>query len=586
MADGTLVFDTKLDSTGLSTGLSKVGGVAKGALGAVAAVGTAAVAAGAAIVNNSKEVAAYGDEVDKMSQKVGMSAKAYQEWDYVMQISGTEMSSMTTGLKTLTNKLDDARNGSDKAQAMFKQLGLSMSDMQNMSREEVFSAVITGFQGMADSTERAALANDLFGKSGQELAPLFNTSAEETQKLIEEVNKLGGVMSDDAVKASAAFQDQMTALSTSFDGLKRNMSAEFLPAITEVMGGLTDIFSGDYTSGMDKISKGIEDLVKKISDAIPKILETGAKIIETLAKSILDNIPTILPALVDLVMSIAKMIVENLPLLIETGLQIILELAKGIAEALPDLVPEIVDVVITIAETLIDNIDLLIDAAIELIMGLAEGLIKALPRLIEKIPEIIQKLIEGLIKNAPKLIEASIQLMIALGKGLVQAIPQIIKMIPQIITAIVGAFKNVWPQLKEAGLNLIKGLGEGIMNAKDWLVRKVKDLCSNALGAIKSFFGIASPSKKFKWIGEMCVEGMAEGLEDMDNLADGVTASLGNISANVSGGNVGTATNGGIAGAVAAVLEGMGVYMDGRAVGQVTAESVNDTLGRFAVRRA
>ena len=140
--------------------------------------------------------------------------------------------------------------------------------------------------------------------------------------------------------------------------------------------------------------------------------------------------------------------------------------------------------------------------------------------------------------------------------------------------------------MKEAGLNLIKGLGEGIANAKDWLISKIKSLCNNALGAIKSFFGIASPSKKFKWIGEMCVEGMAEGLEDMDNLADGVTASLGNITANVSGGNVGAATNGGLASAVAQVLEGMGVYMDGRAVGQVTAESVNDTLGRFAVRRA
>ena len=586
MADGTLVFDTKVDNTGLETGLSKVGTVAKGALGAVAAVGTAAVAAGAAIVNNSKEVAEYGDNIDKMSQKVGMSAKAYQEWDYVMQISGTEMSSMTTGLKTLTNKLDDAKNGSDKAQEMFKKLGLSMEDVQNMSREEVFSAVITGFQGMADSTERAALANDLFGKSGQELAPLFNTSAEETQKLIEEVNNLGGVMSDDAVKASAAFQDQLTALTTSFEGLKRNLSAEFLPAITEVMGGLTDIFSGNYDEGLNEISKGIEDLVNKISAAIPKILQTGAKIIETLAKSILDNIPSMLPALVDLVMSIAKMIIENLPLLIETGLQIILELAKGIAEALPDLVPEIVDVVITIAETLIDNVDLLIDAAIALILGLAEGLINALPRLIEKLPEIVIKIAQGIIQNAPKLMEASLQLMIMLGKGLIQAIPQVVKMIPQVITGIVNAFRDGLPKFREAGLNMIKGLGEGISGAKDWLARKVKELCNNALGTIKSFFGIASPSKKFKWIGEMCVEGMEEGFEGMDSLADGVTASLGNIRANVSGGNVTTATNGGLASAVAEILEGMGVYMDGRAVGQVTAESVNDTLGRFAVRRA
>ena len=111
-------------------------------------------------------------------------------------------------------------------------------------------------------------------------------------------------------------------------------------------------------------------------------------------------------------------------------------------------------------------------------------------------------------------------------------------------------------------------------------------MASGFYDSVVKFLGIASPSKEFKWIGTMCVEGMEEGLDGMDSLADGVTASLGNITANVSGGNVGRATNGGIAGAVSAVLEGMGVYMDGRAVGQVTASSVNETLGRFAVRRA
>ena len=99
------------------------------------------------------------------SNYITNNTKSYQEWDYVMKICGTEMSSMTTGLKTLTNKLDDAKNGSESAQAMFAALGISMEDMQKMSREDLFKASIAGLQKMGDSTERAALANDLFGKS-------------------------------------------------------------------------------------------------------------------------------------------------------------------------------------------------------------------------------------------------------------------------------------------------------------------------------------------------------------------------------------------------------------------------------------
>ena len=40
-----------------------------------------------------------------------MSAQAYQEWDYVLGQSGVEITSMTTGLKTLTNQISKAKNG-------------------------------------------------------------------------------------------------------------------------------------------------------------------------------------------------------------------------------------------------------------------------------------------------------------------------------------------------------------------------------------------------------------------------------------------------------------------------------------------
>lgn len=103
---------------------------------------------------------------------------------------------------------------------MFAQLGISLDDLNNMSREDVFGAAITGFQNMADSTERAALANDLFGKSGQELTPLFNTSVQETQEMIQAVNDLGGVMSNDAVKAAADFEDNLQDMQTAFTGIK------------------------------------------------------------------------------------------------------------------------------------------------------------------------------------------------------------------------------------------------------------------------------------------------------------------------------------------------------------------------------
>ena len=101
---------------------------------------------------------------------------------------------------------------------------------------------------MSDSTERAALANDLFGKSGQNLAPLFNMTADETQGLIDKANDLGMVMSDEGVKGSANFTDAMTTLSGTITGLKNNLMTQFMPSLTEVTEGLAEAFSGKGTA--------------------------------------------------------------------------------------------------------------------------------------------------------------------------------------------------------------------------------------------------------------------------------------------------------------------------------------------------
>ena len=250
-------FGKKL-KTGLGTA-AKAGGIAIGAI----ATGTAAL--GTAMVKGAGEVASYGDNIDKMSQKMGISAQAYQEWDAIMQHSGTTIDGMQRGMITLSKA---AETGSDA----FAKLGLSQEDVASMNQEELFAATIKGLQGMEEGSERAVLAQQLLGGAAKELGPLLNTSAEETEAMRQRVHELGGVMSDDAVKAAAAYQDSLQDMTTSFDGLKRGLFANFMPGITEVMQGITDIFSGDPDSGVGKVSTGISNLIKRISEGMPKLL--------------------------------------------------------------------------------------------------------------------------------------------------------------------------------------------------------------------------------------------------------------------------------------------------------------------------
>lgn len=237
---------------------SSFGSSIKNAGKTIAKAGAAIAGVGGTLFAFANNAAGNADEIDKMSQKLGLSAKAYQEWDYVMQISGTDINSMSTGLKTLTNKFDDAKNGTASSIEMFEKLGLSMEDIKDLSREDLFSTVIYAFQDMEDSAERAALANDLFGRSGQELAPLFNTTADETKRLIGEVNDLGGIMSDDAVKDGAAFKDSLTALKTAFTGASNELAKELMPKITDFIKKITQFIK---EGGLQKIIDNFKKLI-------------------------------------------------------------------------------------------------------------------------------------------------------------------------------------------------------------------------------------------------------------------------------------------------------------------------------------
>lgn len=513
--------ESKSKSTG-SKIASALGGAAKVGAAAMAAIGTSAVAAGAALVNGTKGVAEYGDNIDKMSQKMGMSAEAYQEWDAIMQHSGTSIESLQGSMKTMSNQ-------AEKNAEEFQKLGISQEELASLSKEDLFSKVITGLQGMEEGTERTAIASKLLGRGAVELGALLNTSAEDTEAMRQRVHELGGVMSDDAVKAAAAFQDQLQDMQTSFQGLSRNMLSEFMPSITEVMSGFTEIFSGNGEGGISTVTNGVNMLVDNISQAIPQLLQVGSNIIVTLGTAIANNLPTLLTAGTQAIITIIKGIVQNLPQIVKAGVEAIVSLAQGISESLPQLIPAIVDAVIMIAEVLIDNIDVLIDAGIQIMTALIDGLIEAEPKLIEKMPELLEKMAKAIISGAVKLGSAMIKLAGVMIKNFVSKIPDYAKAAVKIIDVITNALLGAVGGLIKIGVQLVQGIWSGIISATSWLKSKITGWVGNVVSFLKNLFGIHSPSTVMRdVIGKNLALGVWAGWDD-ENPIDRINSDIATI---------------------------------------------------------
>ncbi|NCC45312.1 MAG: phage tail protein, partial [Clostridia bacterium] len=265
----------------------KLGSIVKGigvAIGAaMAAIGTAAVAAGKKLYDMANDAAAAGDEIDKASQRIGLSRKGYQEWDYVLSQNGASISTLENGMKKLNNTVDDAINGSTSATDKFRRLGISMEDLQGKSREEVFEMTVRGLQGIADEGEKAAIANDLLGNSSVELAALLNQTAESTEDLKNKASELGLVMSDKSIDAAVEYTDAMDNLTRSFTGVKNNITSQLLPGFTMILDGLTGLITGQEGAA-EQLKAGAKETVDQIAVILPQILDVVTGLIAAIAE--------------------------------------------------------------------------------------------------------------------------------------------------------------------------------------------------------------------------------------------------------------------------------------------------------------
>lgn len=208
-----------------------------------------------------KKTADYGDRIDKMSQKIGMSAKSFQEWDYIMSQNGGNVESLQMGFKTLTTQINNVQKGSKDSINAFKQLGINVKDAngQLRSQDEIFNESVRALQKMEKGTKRDAIAQQLFGRAVLDMKPLLNQEAEAIDELREKANKLGLIISKEDI-------DNAVILKDTFDTFSRAFQARFATVMMKVMPVFT------------KILEKVTPLIKFITD---KIIDLGRQMVST-----------------------------------------------------------------------------------------------------------------------------------------------------------------------------------------------------------------------------------------------------------------------------------------------------------------
>lgn len=415
--------DSAGQSAGSTFGSSFGSKMKSGLLMAGAGLAAFGATAGVALGKSISDVSKYGDHVDKMSQKIGMSREGFQKWDYVLNRAGTSIDSMAPVMKKLSTS---AVENSDA----FQKLGISQEEVASMSQEELFGRTIEALSGMEEGAERTALASKLLGKGASELAPLINGGTEAIEEQMKMAEEYGMVMSDDAVKASADFVDAQTTLQGTLTGLKNKVTADFLPAATDVVNGLAMMASGDFMGGFELIKEGVGEFIGNIASKVPEMISKGGEMLAGFIQGLTEKIPELATSAAEAIRSFAEGFGQDseggMELIAKAG-EMMVALGSALMDAAGVLIPAVVELIwnffaetdwiglaLSVGQAVFDGFSEIFPQAVEFVGQVVADIMDALGfhGLAEDVRtcfEDIQKKITGPIESARDLVDKAVE---------------------------------------------------------------------------------------------------------------------------------------------------------------------------------
>lgn len=236
----TAVDQTRSAFDSIRGNLAKLGDESNRVKGLLAGLGVSLSVAGFATMIKSAIDAA--DQLNKLSQKIGISVEALSTLRFAAQLSDVSLDTLQKGIKGLSQNIAEATTGVGDGAQVFEALGISVknADGSMKSTEAVLLQVADVFANLEDGAVKTALAVKLFGKSGMDMIPFLNQGAAGITQLTAEAERLGLKLTTETARSAEAFNDNLTALKASSSSLGIALARDFLPELTNITNAMRE----------------------------------------------------------------------------------------------------------------------------------------------------------------------------------------------------------------------------------------------------------------------------------------------------------------------------------------------------------
>jgi len=245
--------------------------------------------AGGAVFGLASSTAQLGDDVAKTADKLGIQIGALQELRYAAERSGVSTGAFDQSLEKMLKNLGEASTGTGAAKDALDDLGLSAEDLIALSPAEALEVIADRMQGVGTQAEKAAIANDIFGRSGIGMLNMLRDGSDGLRTLREDARRTGYVLSEEAARDAEVFQDVLLDTQLTMKGLKNTVGAELMPVVTDAKKRVGDALVGNreqVKAWASSFADGVEralPVVGEIAIGIGKVASMTGRVIKTTA---------------------------------------------------------------------------------------------------------------------------------------------------------------------------------------------------------------------------------------------------------------------------------------------------------------
>lgn len=501
MADGTLNFDTKVDASGFSGAVGKLGGIAGKAMAGVTAAVGAGTAAFAGLTKSALDnVASYeqlaggvetlfgagGATIEEYAASVGKSVgevdgefstletaqqtvldnanKAYQTAGMSANQYMETVTSFAASLKQSTSDEIEAANAADQAvQDMAdnaNKMGSSMESIQNAyqgfakQNYTMLDNLKLGYGGTKSEMERLlADAEKIHQETTGEVTHYDINNLADVYAAIHDVQDSLGITGTTAKEASTTIEGSMSAAKAAWDNFLTGTGD--VDQLAESVATLANNVVNNLSEIVPRLASGLPTLVSQLGGMIPglfnqilpSLIEGAVTLINGLVSVLPELVRGLLPPLLQGAASVISALVSELPALLTTiasvGLDLMDQLATGVMSFdFAGLADKIVNGITGFIEG--GGFEKFCEAAVNIISGLATGIGQMLPKLIPALIELAIYIGKTLIQQAPQLILAAGQLIIGLAQGIINALPVVWNALCELFTYLGQLGSQVW----------------------------------------------------------------------------------------------------------------------------------------------